>query len=191
LEFAYLIPDRIKHLGLLVTSARETAWVIAGHEAQRQAMMADSTLLENHDFSGAAGLRAARGIALLGYRTIDAYIETQTDEDEVLDNHMASSYIRHQGQKLEKRFYAHCYWHLTRSLDTHHMSRGRGPMPQVLNRLRMKSTIIGIDSDRLIPVTQQEYLYEHMPNAKLHILHSRYGHDGFLIETDQINRIFL
>src|SRR5678816_805831 len=34
LEFAALIPDRIQQLGLLVTSARESAWAIAGHEAQ-------------------------------------------------------------------------------------------------------------------------------------------------------------
>src|SRR5687767_8039298 len=30
LEFAVLIPDRIRHLGLIATSARETAWAIAG-----------------------------------------------------------------------------------------------------------------------------------------------------------------
>src|SRR6187431_758066 len=60
LEFAYLIPERIKHLGLLVTGARESAWAIAGHEAQRQAMLADPTLQENHNHAGAAGMRAAR-----------------------------------------------------------------------------------------------------------------------------------
>jgi len=191
LEFAYLLPSKIKHLGLLVTSARETAWAIAGHEAQRQAMLADSTLTENQNHSGAAGMRAARGIALLGYRTIEAYIETQTDHDDILKDHRAAGYIRHQGDKLVKRFYPHCYWHLLQTLDTHHLGRGRGSIELALQRLTMKSTIIAIDSDRLIPVAQQKHLAAHLPKATLHILHSPYGHDGFLIETDQINKVFV
>jgi len=190
LEYAYLIPERIKHMGLLVTSARETAWVIAGHEAQRLAMQADPTLEGNDDHSGDDGMRAARGMALLGYRTIEAYIETQTDGDEVVNDHRASTYISHQGEKLVKRFYPHCYWHLSKSLDTHHIGRGRGSIPDVLRSLKMKATIIGIDSDRLIPVPQQQFLAAHLPDAHLHILHSPYGHDGFLIETVQILDIF-
>lgn len=191
LEFACLIPDKIKHVGLLVTSARESAWAIAGHEAQRQAMLADQTLSENNNDSGAAGMRAARGMALLGYRTIEAYIDTQTDLDDVMEDHRASSYIQHQGEKLVNRFYAHCYWHLIRTLDTHHLGRGRGGIQKALQELNMKATIIAIDSDRLIPVSQQIILAEHMSNATLHILNSPYGHDGFLIETDQINNIFV
>ena len=190
LEFAYLIPERIQQLGLLVTSARESAWAIAGHEAQRQAMLADPTLKENHNHSGAEGMRAARGIALLGYRTIEAYIETQTDTDDILKDHRVTGYIRHQGEKLVKRFYPHCYWHLTHSLDTHHVGRWRGSMEEALAQLKMKATIIAIDSDQLIPPSQQIFLAEHMPMANMHILHSPYGHDGFLIETDQINKIF-
>jgi homoserine O-acetyltransferase len=190
LEYACLIPDRISHLGLLVTSARESAWAIAGHEAQRLAMLADPTLSENNNASGAAGMRAARGMALLGYRTSEAYIETQTDTDEAIQNLRASSYIRHQGEKLVNRFYAHCYWHLLCTLDTHHMGRKRGSMASALRNLKMSATIIGIDSDRLIPVAQQEFLATHMPAADLYILESPYGHDGFLIEADQINAVF-
>lgn len=191
LEFALLIPERIKQLGLLVTSASETAWVIAGHEAQRLAMQADQTLYENNYDSGAEGMRAARGMALLGYRTIDSYIESQTDEDNIVADHRASTYIRHQGEKLVNRFYAHCYYHLTKTLDTHHIGRNRGPVEEVLRSLTMKATVIGIDSDRLIPVAQQAFLAEHMSNADFHIMHSLYGHDGFLIETEQILKIFL
>jgi len=50
--------------------------------------------------------------------------------------------------------------------------------------------VIGIDSDRLIPVEQQMFLAEHLPNATLHVLHSPFGHDGFLIETEKINKVF-
>ncbi len=191
LEYACLIPDKIKHMGLLMTSAREIAWVIAGHEAQRLAMQADPTLEGNDNHSGDDGMRAARGMALLGYRTIESYIATQTDDDAIVNDHLASTYIRHQGEKLVKRFYPHCYWNLTKTLDTHHIGRGRGSIPDVLSKLTMKATIIGIDSDRLIPVPEQQYLAAHLPNAELHVIHSLYGHDGFLIETGQVLDIFL
>lgn len=191
LEFATIIPDRIKHLGLLVTSARETAWAIAGHEAQRLAMEADVTLNENEHHAGSAGMKAARGIALLGYRTFEAYVQSQTDTDDRLSDHRATTYVRHQGDKLVQRFYPHCYYHLTKTLDTHHLGRGRGSIENVLQQLKMPATIIAIDSDRLIPVSEQQFLAQHMPNASLHIISSAYGHDGFLIETDQINRIFI
>ena len=190
IEFAYLVPERIRQLGLLVTSARESAWAIAGHEAQRLAMQADATLFENTDAAGKAGMGAARGMALLGYRTIDAYIDTQTDRDEILKDHLSSTYIRHQADKLQRRFYGHCYYHMISTLDTHHLGRGRGSIPGVLNQIPVKAIVVGIDTDRLIPVEQQMYLAEHLPNATLHILHSPFGHDGFLIETDQINEIF-
>ncbi len=178
-------------MGLLVTSAREISWVIAGHEAQRLAMQADPTLEGNENHSGDDGMRAARGMALLGYRTIESYIATQTDNDAIVNDHLASTYIRHQGEKLVKRFYPHCYWNLTKTLDTHHIGRGRGSIPEVLSKLTMKATIIGIDSDHLIPVSEQEYLAAYLPNAELHVIHSLYGHDGFLIETGQILDIFL
>lgn len=190
LEYALMVPELIRHLGLLVTSPRETSWVIASHEAQRMAMETDPTLHDNENHSGAKGMQTARGIALLGYRTIESYIETQTDDDHKLENLRVSSYIRYQGEKLVKRFYAHCYYHLTKSLDTHHIGRDRGPINEVLRSIRIPATVIGIYSDRLIPVSQQELLVRHMPASKFHAVESLYGHDGFLIETAQIQRIF-
>jgi homoserine O-acetyltransferase len=190
LEFALLQPDRIRHLGLIVTSARETAWAIAGHEAQRLALQASPDFYSNSDMAGVKGMKAARGIALLGYRTLESYIDTQTDGDDIIRDHLASTYIRHQGDKLEKRFYPHCYYHMISTLDTHHIGRDRGPIPDVLSQLKMKATVVGIDSDRLIPVSQQHYLAEHLPDADLHIMHSPFGHDGFLIETEQLNALF-
>ena len=152
-------------------------------------MQADPTLYDNQDTSGMSGMRSARGIALLGYRTPEAYIEMQTDTDEVVDQFKAASYIRYQGEKLTKRFYPHCYYHLIKTLDTHHLGRGRSTIEDVLSSIKIPTTIMGIYSDRLIPLSQQEILVRHMPNAKLFGIHSMFGHDGFLIETDQINQI--
>lgn len=188
LEFAWLLPDKIKKIALLVTSARETAWAIAIHESQRLAIQADATWRDNTDIGGSAGLKAARGMGLIGYRTFDSYINHQTDIDERLDSFRAASYIRYQGDKLLRRFYAQCYWYLTKALDTHHIGRGRGGAAEALRQLKMPALVVAIDSDLLIPPSEQRFLAAHLPQASFLELHSPYGHDGFLIETEAVNR---
>lgn len=189
MEFACLIPDRIKKIALLVTSARESAWAIAIHESQRLAIQADPSWREDRHEGGAAGLKAARGMGLIGYRTFSAYKDNQTDIDDRLDSFKAASYIRYQGDKLVRRFYAQCYWFLTKALDTHHIGRGRGGAETALRRLDMPALVIAIDSDVLIPPSEQRFLAAHLPNATFHEIHSGYGHDGFLIETEAVNRV--
>jgi len=191
MEFAYLIPEKIKKIALLVTSARETAWAIATHSAQRLAIQADSTWQDDHDRAGQNGLKAARGIALLGYRTFDSYAKSQTDESEKLDNFKAASYINYQGQKLQNRFFAQCYFSLTKTLDTHHMGRGRGGVRAALGKLKMPAFILSITSDLLIPPVEQHQLAAHLPNANFFSLDSNYGHDGFLVEAKTINELLL
>ena len=191
MEFAHLIPEKIKKIALLVTSARETAWAIATHAAQRLAIQADSTWQDDDDRAGQNGLKAARGMALLGYRTFDSYTNTQTDVSEKLDDFKAASYINYQGKKLQNRFYAQCYFSLTKTLDTHHMGRGRGGIGNALEKLKMPAFILSIESDLLIPPVEQYQLAEHLPNANFISLESNYGHDGFLVEAETINELLL
>jgi len=190
LEMAIAIPEQVKHLGLLVTSARETAWAIAIHEAGRMALNTDPSFRENYDRAGAAGLKTARGQALLGYRTIQSYIDRQTDTDNnKIDGFKAASYVQYQGTKLERRFYAHAYFYLLNALDSHNVGRGRSSVEAALQSISCPTTIIGIDSDMLIPVKQQEFIAQHIPNAKLEVISSDFGHDGFLLETAAIEKI--
>jgi len=191
MEFAYLLPEKIKKIALIVTSARENAWAIASHQAQRLAIQADPTWKDDDDFAGKNGLKAARGMALLTYRTFDSYIEGQTDENSKMDNFKAASYINYQGKKLQGRFYAQCYFSLTKTLDTHHMGRDRGGIENALKKLKMSAFILSIESDILIPPVEQHRLAEHLPNANFVSLESSYGHDGFLVEAETINELLL
>lgn len=191
MEMACLAGERLEGLVLVATSAKETAWAIAGHAAQRMAMKADPTFYENRDQAGLDGLRAARAMALLNYRTFRSYIERQTDFEEIMDGFRASSYVSYQGDKLAKRFYPHCYYHLTRTLDTHDIGRKRGGPVKALAGIRSNTLVIGIGSDRLIPCSEQEFLAAHIPEASYREIYSAYGHDGFLIEVQQIRSAVL
>lgn len=188
LEFC-LQDNSIKNSFIIASSAKESPWSIAIHTTQRRAIENDSTWGHKDPEAGIEGLKVARGIGLLTYRTIDAYNRAQLDDDEVIENFKASSYIDYQGEKLAKRFTAHSYWHLTKTLDTHNIARGRGRMDEVLSSIQARMLIIGIDTDILIPVAEQQFIANHVKNSEFALLESAYGHDGFLIEQEKIKSI--
>ncbi len=49
--------------------------------------------------------------------------------------------------------------------------------------------MIGISNDILFPLSEQEFLAAHIPHAEFRAIHSLYGHDGFLLEYEQIEDI--
>ena len=190
LEMSLSPAFNVENLLLIASSVRETEWIIAIHESQRMALQADSSFTDNNDDSGQEGLKAARAIGILSYRTELAFHETQRNEDDRLDDFKVSSYMNHQGQKLVDRFHAHNYWLLTKCLDTHNLGRNRDGVKNALKKINAKTTIIGIDSDKLIPVNEQKFIAKHIPDCTYHEISSTFGHDGFLKETSKISEIF-
>lgn len=190
LEWCVIAPHLVQRLFLVATSAAESPWGIAVHAAQRLAIEGDQTWKEGGEGCGKEGLKAARAIGMLMYRSYQTYAVTQHDEDvDKLDNFKAASYINYQGHKFSERFDAQSYWILTKALDSHHLARGRGQsLEQVLSSIWQQTLIIGITSDGLCPVSEQEFLAAHIPNAQLIKIDSLYGHDGFLVETETIGR---
>ncbi|KAJ3271597.1 homoserine O- acetyltransferase [Borealophlyctis nickersoniae] len=103
----------------------------------------------------------------------------------------AQSYLRYQGDKFVNRFDANCYIAITRKMDTHDVSRGRGEFYEVLGSIAQPCLIIGIQTDGLFTINEQHELAEHIPNARMEEIYSGEGHDGFLLEFEQMNRIIL
>ena len=184
LEFTYSFSGKIKNLILIASCARESAWGIAIHESQRLALHSDPTFKEKN--GGENGLKAARAIGMLTYRTSNAFVHQQTDEEEKTSNFKAASYINYQGEKFTKRFNSISYFYLTNCLDTHNIGRGRGGEEIALTKINSNTLIIGISTDTLIKVDQQKFMSKHIPMAQYEEIHSDFGHDGFLIETEKI-----
>ncbi|KAI8149784.1 homoserine O-acetyltransferase [Fennellomyces sp. T-0311] len=103
----------------------------------------------------------------------------------------AQSYLRYQGEKFINRFDANCYIALTRKMDSHDVSRDRGDYNKILRSIDQPALVIGIESDGLFTISEQYELAEEMPNAEMVTIQSPDGHDGFLLEFDQINRHLL
>ncbi len=185
LEWSLLIPDKIDHIIPIATNLKHSPFGIAFNEAQRMAIQADPTFYAKLENGGEAGLKAARAIGMLSYRTYEGYRITQSEKDNSgFDEFKASSYQNYQGEKLAKRFNAFSYWILSKAMDSHNVFRDRGE--DVLERCRMPALVIGIDSDLLFPITEQEEIAKSLPQAKLVRLQSDFGHDGFLVETETL-----
>ncbi|KAM0750343.1 homoserine O-acetyltransferase [Meredithblackwellia eburnea MCA 4105] len=99
----------------------------------------------------------------------------------------AQSYLRYQGDKFVSRFDANCYIHITRKMDSHDVSRGRPSNPPPLSTVPPGALVIAISSDGLFTLTEQHELANALPEAELVVIDSPDGHDGFLLEFEQIN----
>lgn len=189
LEWSILEPERIKNQILIATNARHSPWGIAFNESQRLALSADDTFYSNTPEGGSKGLKAARSIALISYRTYQTYGQTQNEPNDDLINYRAASYQNYQGDKLVKRFNAYSYWYLSKVMDSHNVGRNRGGVETALAIVKANTLVIGIKSDVLFPVGEQYYLAEKINGAVFAELDSFYGHDGFLIDTEELTTI--
>jgi homoserine O-acetyltransferase len=190
MEWAIIEPDFIKNLIIIATNARHSPWGIAFNESQRLALSADSSFEPGSIDGGKKGLKAARSIALLSYRGYKTYtVSQQEDQDSISDNFRASSYQNYQGEKLVNRFNAYSYWHLTKTMDSHNVGRNRNGVEKALSLIKARTLVIGIKSDVLFPVEEQQYLFRHIPKSAFAEFDSFYGHDGFLIETEALTNI--
>ena len=190
LEWAVEVPDLFEELILIASNALHSPWGVAFNESQRMAIEADQTWNENHEDSGKMGMRAARSMALLSYRNYDTYNFTQArDNPDQIDDFRASSYQQYQGDKFIKRFNAYSYWALSKIMDSHNVGRNRGGIVHALGLVKAKTLVLGIKSDLLFPLIEQQFLARHIPDAVFQEIDSLYGHDGFLIEYKQLTQV--
>lgn len=186
IEWAIQKPTLFENLFLIATNPQHSPWGKAFNESQRLAIKSDRTWFSYTDEAGSKGLKTARSIALLSYRNYDTYNQNQQDENGITDDFKAASYQNYQGEKLVERFNAFSYWCLSKAMDSHNVGRGRNSVKEALELVQAKTLVIAINSDILFPVCESKVLAEGIPNSSLSILHSLYGHDGFLIETEQL-----
>ncbi|WP_080796354.1 homoserine O-acetyltransferase MetX [Corynebacterium pacaense] len=205
LEWTALHPDVVDAAAVLAVSARASAWQIGIQSAQIKAIENDHHWHEgNYYESGcnpATGLGAARRIAHLTYRgeqEIDERFGTSAQRGEnpfgahrsPTQRFAVESYLDYQAEKLTSRFDAGSYVILTDALNRHDVGRGRGGLNKALEAIKVPTLVAGVDTDILYPYHQQEHLSRNLGNllAMAKIV-SPVGHDAFLTETRQMDRI--
>lgn len=190
LEWAVEEPELFEYIIPIATNAVHSAWGIAFNASQRFCISNDSSWPEKNPQAGINGMKTARSLALLSYRHYETYLKDQTETDlSKTRDFKSESYQRYQGEKLAARFNAFSYYSLSLSMDAHNAGRGRGSVEAALAKIRAKTLSIGITTDQLFPLREQQYLADHIPGAVFKAIHSPYGHDGFLLENTAISAL--
>ncbi len=190
-EWAATEPVRIERLALIATAAKASPWTIAIDETQRMAIEADTTFGDPRPDAGMRGMAAARAIGLLTYRGSIGYNLTQQDPAEAPVRHRASTYQQYQGEKLCRRYNAYSYYAILNAFDTHDVGRGRGGVAAALARITARTLVVGITTDIIFTPTEMRELQAMIPRSRYHEIDSPFGHDGFLVEHEQLNAILM
>ncbi|WP_079023047.1 homoserine O-acetyltransferase MetX [Streptomyces odonnellii] len=202
LEWAVTHPERTGALMLLATTASAGAEQIAWATIQARAIRSDP-FWRGGDYHDAGpgrgphtGLGLARRLAHVTYRSEpELHVRFGRDPQGTEDpwqggRYQVESYLDHHAAKLVRRFDAGSYIALTDAMNTHDIGRGRGGVRAALRRVSAPTLVAGVDSDRLYPPSQQAELAAGIPGAdRLRVIESPYGHDGFLIETEQVGAL--
>lgn len=202
LEWAVTRPAAVERLFVLASTAVTSADQLAWATPQLAAIRADPAFhggdyYDRGDGLGPqSGLAVARQIAHVTYRSaieLDQRFgrEPQPGEDPAAGGRYAvQSYLDHHGRKLVRRFDPNSYLILTEAMNSHDLGRGRGGVERALVEITARTAVAGIDTDRLYPLEQSERLGAGIPSAEgTSVIASRYGHDGFLIETEAVGKI--
>ncbi len=201
LEWALMYPELVESIIPIATSAQHSPWAVGLNDLSRQAITNDPQWRDGNYYDHGQpekGFSLARQIAMMSYRSDKEFAE-RFGRERLLTGSTASdfnfdeknifqveSYLRHQGVKLVSRFDANTYLYITRTMDLHDITVGRGSLKDVLDSIIVPALCIGIDSDILYPAAEQQQIAAGIPNSTYHQIVSPYGHDAFLIEFTQM-----
>jgi homoserine O-acetyltransferase/O-succinyltransferase len=187
-----VVADRVVVFGApAITSAQSIAW----NAAQRMAIEADAEWRGGRYHPGpgpAAGLAAARAIAMITYRSsLEFAARFGRGRTRRADRFDVDSYLRRQGEKLVARFDAASYVTLTHAMDLHDVGDHAEAARATASRVG-EVVGVGIDTDILYPAAEVRGwvdAYRPHTNARYVEIASAYGHDAFLIEFAQVSAI--
>lgn len=189
-EWAIMYGDMINKIMPIGASVGHSPWAIGLNEASRNAIMNDP-IWDNGNYTDQPelGFSLARKIAMLTYRSYDSFNQKFGRDKNSEGQFEVESYLDYQGGKISKRFDANSYIYLSEAMDNHDVGLGRKSIEDALKKIKCKTEIVGISSDILYPIDEQKKIVEAIPNATYSEIESIHGHDAFLIEFEQVDRI--
>ncbi len=198
LEWSLMYPEMLESIIPIATAAQHSPWAISLNQASREAITNDPVWNNgNYKEQPFKGFALARKIAMISYRSFDSFEakfsrERKNEKGDKLDNKnifQIESYLNHHGIKLNERFDANTYLYLSHAMDLHDVAFNRGKIDDVLGAIKIPSLSIGISSDILYPPAEQKRIADLIPNSTYAEIESIHGHDAFLIEFEQMERV--
>ena len=204
-QWAASFPDRVESVVAIATAARHSAQNIAFHEVGRQAVMADPKWKGGAYAAGdgpSKGLAVARMAAHITYLSEAGLTEKfgrrlQQGEAKSFGfdaDFQIESYLRHQGLSFVERFDANSYLYITRAMDYYDLAEEHGGvLAKAFQGTRTRFCLVSFDSDWLYPTIESKRVVQALnaagAAASFVELSSPFGHDAFLLDAPEMNRI--
>ncbi|MCJ8159771.1 alpha/beta fold hydrolase, partial [Sphingomonas sp. LaA6.9] len=206
LSWPATFPDRVGTALVIASTARHSAQNIAFHEVGRQAIMADPDWRGGDYYAGgkapAAGLAVARMAAHITYLSEAGLTEKFGRRLQARDaksfgfdaDFQIESYLRHQGLSFTDRFDANSYLYITRAMDYFDLAEEHGgTLANAFKATRARFCLLSFDTDWLYPTAESRSIVHALNAAGAPVsfveLKSPFGHDAFLLEAPEMNRI--
>ncbi len=171
MEMAISSPQSVERLAILAAPPFTTADQIALNTVQLEAIRSDANFAGGSyydakpGFGPHRGLALARRMALLNYRSPkelnDRFGRTWQSKVSPLTEagkYAVESYLDFHGNKFVRRFDANSYVTLVNAMNSHDVGRGRDSVESALEEISCSTLVIGVDSDRLFPLSGQELI---------------------------------
>jgi homoserine O-acetyltransferase len=208
LAFSVMFPKLSRGLLIISSSPRTLPFSIALRSIQREMIRRDP------DWNGGdypvgegpiTGMRMARKIGMVSYRSAEEWElrfgrervpeERKTGDGFALDFEI-ESYLEAHANKFTGQFDANCYLYLSRASDLFDLADHGGSLEKAYRRVGpQRITVVGVQSDLLFPVHQQQQLAEGLSTADpskdvTYVeMDSIHGHDSFLVDMDRLRPI--
>lgn len=203
LEWGIMFPQRARRLGILAAPAATSADEIALNTVQIEAIHLDPLWRGGHYYEAVdgdgphGGLALARRISFQNFRTpaelnerFDRQAQSNISPLGEGGRFAVASYLDFHGNKFVRRFDANSYLVLVESMNSHDVGRGRGDIDDVLASITVPTLVLGIVRDRFFPFLGQQRIARAVPGNidgdVPYALDSEFGHDAFLIESDEV-----
>jgi len=198
LEWMVSHPGRVRSAIPISTAARHSPQQIAFNEVGRQAIMADPNWKDGNFYGSSVPGRGLSVARMLGHITYMSDISMQEKFGRRFrDNRQpfkftadfeVEGYLLHRGLSFIERFDANSYLFITKAIDHFDVSRGN-KMHEAFKKTTAKVLVIAFKSDWLYPLYQSEAIVKACKlagvDATYCVVDSTYGHDAFLIETEE------
>ena len=181
-EMAAIRPDFIDYVIPVACDWKSTDWLIANCYIQDQIL--------NHS---SEPLKDARIHAMTFYRTPESFTEkfNRTKNDNTLYN--VESWLEHHGKKIDERFKLSAYKMMNQILKTIDITRNGKTFIETVESITSHIHIITINSDLFFKPEESWNTYIDLKLVKENVtigeIKSIHGHDAFLIEYQQLNRL--
>ncbi|MHB0878508.1 MAG: homoserine O-acetyltransferase MetX [Anaerolineae bacterium] len=205
LQWTIDYPDMVRSAIPIATASQQSAQGIAFDVVGRRAIMSDPKWRGGNYYAfndpPVDGLALAR---MVGHITYLSEVSMRRKFGRRLQDRerygynfstefQVESYLYYQGDKFTQRFDANTYLYVTKAIDYFDLANGKQSLAAALAAAKAKFLLIAFSSDWLYSPADSRRIVSALKSNDIDVsyceIHSDYGHDAFLLEVEEQERL--